>query len=80
MIELFAIWPGKHRDRIASKVLVKAPGCAAAAEHMLLVHRHRIVFVVEIGVELLAGLSGGEREAGRVYVPYLAFTLLILSL
>ena len=50
VVRLLALWAGQHGDGIAAKVLVEAPGRAAAAQ--LLVRRHGVVLVVETGVEL----------------------------
>lgn len=50
VVRLFALWARKHGYRVAAKVFVEAPGRAAPPQ--LLVHGHRIVLVVEVGVEL----------------------------
>lgn len=48
---LFAFWAGQHDNGVAAEVLVKAPGDAATSR--LLIHGHRIVLVVEVGIELV---------------------------
>ena len=49
---VFTLRSGQHGNGIAAKVFVKAAGRASATQHGVLIHGHRIVFVVEVLVEL----------------------------
>lgn len=56
MVCLFALWAGHHDDGVAAEVFIEFAG-RSASEHGLLVHGHRVVFVVETGVELVIVVS-----------------------
>lgn len=52
MVHLFAIRSGEHSDGVAAEVLVESARGTPTSQHGLLIHGHRVVFVVEVGVKL----------------------------
>lgn len=57
MVGIFTVWAGQHGDGIATEILVEAASGTATAHG--LVCGHRVVFAVEVGVELRRLLGGG---------------------
>lgn len=49
MVRIFTVWSGQHSNRVAAEIFVEAS--RSAPPHGL-VRSHRVVFAVEVGVEL----------------------------
>lgn len=50
MVGVFTLWPRQHDNRVAAEVFVEASSGTATTHG--LVGSHRVVFAVEVGVEL----------------------------